>query len=121
MVLEHSARESGSDLSALNRLQSARAELPGRSRSLSLSFSYTSQSVRAPAGAMWDPDEVTRMCYERYAALPRRGKPEVGREWTQLAAVVQVTRCPDTHAGGCTRQQHTPEQITHAYIINRNK
>ncbi|KAM9470131.1 tRNA-specific adenosine deaminase 1 isoform 1-T1 [Clarias gariepinus] len=98
MVLEHSARESGSDLSALNRLQSARAELPGRSRSLSLSFSYTSQSVRAPAGAMWDPDEVTRMCYERYAALPRRGKPEVGREWTQLAAVVQVTRCPDTHA-----------------------
>ncbi|MCJ8734538.1 hypothetical protein PDJAM_G00236320 [Pangasius djambal] len=47
---------------------------------------------------MWDPDEVARMCYERYAALPRRGKPEEGREWTQLAAVIQVTRCPDTHA-----------------------
>ncbi|KAI5609650.1 tRNA-specific adenosine deaminase 1 [Silurus asotus] len=46
---------------------------------------------------MWDPDEVARVCYERYNALPRRGKPEGGREWTQLAAVVQVTRCPDTH------------------------
>ncbi|KAB5571676.1 hypothetical protein PHYPO_G00227770 [Pangasianodon hypophthalmus] len=47
---------------------------------------------------MWEPDEVARMCYERYATLPRRGKPEEGREWTQLAAVIQVTRCPDTHA-----------------------
>ncbi|XP_017329117.1 tRNA-specific adenosine deaminase 1 isoform X1 [Ictalurus punctatus] len=46
---------------------------------------------------MWDPDEVARMCYERYTALPRRGKPEEGREWTQLAAVIQVTRCPVTH------------------------
>lgn len=53
---------------------------------------------------MWDPDEVARMCYERYTALPRRGKPEEGREWTQLAAVIQVTRCPDTHTGGCTRR-----------------
>ncbi|XP_060784499.1 tRNA-specific adenosine deaminase 1 [Neoarius graeffei] len=46
---------------------------------------------------MCDPDEVARMCSERYTALPRRGKPEGGREWTQLAAVIQVTRCPDTH------------------------
>ncbi|KAK3564860.1 hypothetical protein QTP86_030428 [Hemibagrus guttatus] len=46
---------------------------------------------------MWEPDEVARMCYERYTALPRRGKPEGGREWTQLAAVVQVTRCRDTN------------------------
>ncbi|KAF4085689.1 hypothetical protein AMELA_G00097580 [Ameiurus melas] len=46
---------------------------------------------------MWDPDKVARMCYERYMALPRRGKPEEGREWTQLAAVIQVTRCPETH------------------------
>lgn len=56
---------------------------------------------------MWDPDEVARMCYERYTALPRRGKPEEGREWTQLAAVIQVTRCPDTHTGGCTRSRST--------------
>ncbi|TUK08642.1 Carbohydrate sulfotransferase 6 [Bagarius yarrelli] len=49
---------------------------------------------------MWDPDEVARMCYERYTALPRKGKPEEGREWTQLAAVVQVTRSPGTNSGG---------------------
>lgn len=57
----------------------------------------------ARGGEMCDPDEVARMCSERYTALPRRGKPEEGREWTQLAAVIQVTRCPDTHTGGCTR------------------
>ncbi|XP_058252469.1 tRNA-specific adenosine deaminase 1 isoform X2 [Hemibagrus wyckioides] len=55
---------------------------------------------------MWDPDEVARMCYERYTALPRRGKPEEGREWTQLAAVVQVTRCPDTNTGDVLNDSH---------------
>uniref|UniRef100_A0A7M4ENX4 tRNA-specific adenosine deaminase 1 n=1 Tax=Crocodylus porosus TaxID=8502 RepID=A0A7M4ENX4_CROPO len=35
-------------------------------------------------------DEVAALCYERYRALPRRGKPERGREWTLLAAVVRV-------------------------------
>ncbi|XP_055078548.1 tRNA-specific adenosine deaminase 1 [Periophthalmus magnuspinnatus] len=39
-----------------------------------------------------DPDEIAALCYERFHALPRTGKPEVGREWTLLAAVVQVTR-----------------------------
>ncbi|KYO42977.1 tRNA-specific adenosine deaminase 1 isoform B [Alligator mississippiensis] len=34
-------------------------------------------------------DEVSALCYERYRALPRRGKPERGREWTLLAAVVR--------------------------------
>ncbi|XP_027016685.2 tRNA-specific adenosine deaminase 1 [Tachysurus fulvidraco] len=46
---------------------------------------------------MWDPDEVARMCYERYMTLPPKGKPEAGRQWTQLAAVVQVTCCPETN------------------------
>uniref|UniRef100_A0A3Q1FK35 Uncharacterized protein n=1 Tax=Acanthochromis polyacanthus TaxID=80966 RepID=A0A3Q1FK35_9TELE len=38
---------------------------------------------------MLDPDEVSRLCYERFQQLPRRGKPEPGREWTLLAAVLQ--------------------------------
>lgn len=41
---------------------------------------------------MLDPDEIARLCYERFQQLPRRGKPEPGREWTLLAAVLQVTR-----------------------------
>ncbi|XP_035498148.2 tRNA-specific adenosine deaminase 1 [Scophthalmus maximus] len=44
---------------------------------------------------MVDADEIARLCYERFAALPRRGKPEAGREWTLLAAVLQLTRGPD--------------------------
>ncbi|XP_071345832.1 tRNA-specific adenosine deaminase 1 isoform X2 [Trachinotus anak] len=39
-------------------------------------------------------DEIAKLCYERYQQLPRRGKPEPGREWTLLAAVVRLThRC----------------------------
>uniref|UniRef100_A0A3P9CD86 Uncharacterized protein n=1 Tax=Maylandia zebra TaxID=106582 RepID=A0A3P9CD86_9CICH len=34
-------------------------------------------------------DEVAKLCYERFSQLPRRGKPEPGREWTLLAAVVR--------------------------------
>ncbi|XP_061878347.1 tRNA-specific adenosine deaminase 1 isoform X2 [Entelurus aequoreus] len=37
-------------------------------------------------------DEVAQLCYESFAALPRRGKPEPGREWTLLAAVVKITQ-----------------------------
>ncbi|XP_062856306.1 tRNA-specific adenosine deaminase 1 isoform X2 [Trichomycterus rosablanca] len=40
---------------------------------------------------MDEADEISRMCYEHYMSLPRRGKPEAGREWTQLAAVIQLT------------------------------
>uniref|UniRef100_A0A3Q4GNB2 tRNA-specific adenosine deaminase 1 n=1 Tax=Neolamprologus brichardi TaxID=32507 RepID=A0A3Q4GNB2_NEOBR len=36
-------------------------------------------------------DEVAKLCYERFSQLPRRGKPEPGREWTLLAAVLQIT------------------------------
>ncbi|XP_055011259.1 tRNA-specific adenosine deaminase 1 isoform X2 [Boleophthalmus pectinirostris] len=42
--------------------------------------------------AVMDADEIAALCYERFQELPRTGKPEVGREWTLLAAVVQVTR-----------------------------
>ncbi|XP_069570438.1 tRNA-specific adenosine deaminase 1 [Brachyistius frenatus] len=41
---------------------------------------------------MANADEVAKLCYERFGQLPRRGKPEPGREWTLLAAVVKVTR-----------------------------
>ncbi|XP_028304113.1 LOW QUALITY PROTEIN: tRNA-specific adenosine deaminase 1 [Gouania willdenowi] len=44
---------------------------------------------------MVDADEVARLCYERFRSLPRRGKPEAGREWTLLAAVLKVTRDGD--------------------------
>ncbi|XP_032378279.1 tRNA-specific adenosine deaminase 1-like [Etheostoma spectabile] len=45
---------------------------------------------------MVDADEIAKLCYERFEQLPRRGKPEPGREWTLLAAVVQITRCADS-------------------------
>ncbi|XP_068595794.1 tRNA-specific adenosine deaminase 1 [Brachionichthys hirsutus] len=44
---------------------------------------------------MVDADEIARLCYGRFQQLPRRGKPEAGREWTLLAAVVQMSRRGD--------------------------
>ncbi|KAI3371717.1 hypothetical protein L3Q82_024280 [Scortum barcoo] len=41
---------------------------------------------------MVSADEVARLCYDTFQKLPRRGKPEPGREWTLLAAVLQLTR-----------------------------
>ncbi|KAK0156205.1 tRNA-specific adenosine deaminase 1 [Merluccius polli] len=46
---------------------------------------------------MWTADDIATMCYERFDALPKRGKPEAGREWTLLAGVVKVTQC--LHSG----------------------
>lgn len=48
---------------------------------------------------MVDADEIARLCYERFSELPRRGKPEPGREWTLLAAVVKVTRTAGNEKG----------------------
>ncbi|CAL8357616.1 unnamed protein product [Lota lota] len=44
---------------------------------------------------MWTANDIAKMCYERFDALPKRGKPEPGREWTLLAGVVKVTQCLD--------------------------
>ncbi|TNN36111.1 tRNA-specific adenosine deaminase 1 [Liparis tanakae] len=44
-------------------------------------------------------DEIANLCYERFRQLPRRGKPEPGREWTLLAAVVQLTRRAPSDSG----------------------
>ncbi|KAL4623566.1 tRNA-specific adenosine deaminase 1 isoform X1 [Arapaima gigas] len=40
---------------------------------------------------MWSADAVARLCLERYSELPKRGKPEPGREWSLLAAVVRAS------------------------------
>ncbi|XP_060933314.1 tRNA-specific adenosine deaminase 1 isoform X2 [Limanda limanda] len=39
---------------------------------------------------MADPDHIARLCYARLESLPRRGRPEAGREWSLLAAVLQT-------------------------------
>lgn len=49
---------------------------------------------------MLDADEVAKLCYERFNALPRRGKPEAGREWSLLAAVLRVRRGDNRDPGG---------------------
>ncbi|KAK7469601.1 hypothetical protein BaRGS_00036391 [Batillaria attramentaria] len=33
-------------------------------------------------------DKVARVCCDQYAQLPKKGKPQTGKEWTLLAAVV---------------------------------
>uniref|UniRef100_G3NBY6 tRNA-specific adenosine deaminase 1 n=1 Tax=Gasterosteus aculeatus TaxID=69293 RepID=G3NBY6_GASAC len=53
-------------------------------------------------------DEVAALCLQRWKQLPRTGKPEPGREWTLLAAVLQVTRC--ANAGRSSRAQ-TPKEV----------
>ncbi|RVE72310.1 hypothetical protein OJAV_G00060600 [Oryzias javanicus] len=49
---------------------------------------------------MIDADRVARLCYERFEQLPGTGKPEPGREWTLLAAVVKVQRGDSRSAAG---------------------
>ena len=36
-------------------------------------------------------DRVAELCYRRYAQLPKKGKPQEGKEWTLMAAVVLET------------------------------
>lgn len=58
-------------------------------------------------------DEVAALCLQRWKQLPRTGKPEPGREWTLLAAVLQVTRC--ANAGRSSRAQ-TP--LTFSFCLS---
>lgn len=48
---------------------------------------------------MWSADEIASLCYDHFNKLPKRGKPEEGREWTLLAAVLQLTHSPDYKTG----------------------
>ena len=52
---------------------------------------------------MLNADEIAKLCYERLEQLPRRGKPEPGREWTLLAAVVQLSPSADSRTGRTAR------------------
>lgn len=36
-------------------------------------------------------DRMAALCYKHYSQLPKKGKPQEGKEWTLLAAVVQQT------------------------------
>ncbi|XP_052818901.1 tRNA-specific adenosine deaminase 1-like isoform X2 [Mya arenaria] len=40
-------------------------------------------------------EAVAGLCLEKYAKLPRRGKPMVGKEWTLLAGIVMATENGD--------------------------
>ncbi|XP_034389942.1 tRNA-specific adenosine deaminase 1 isoform X2 [Cyclopterus lumpus] len=63
--------------------------------------------VHAPVRLnMVHADEIAKLCYERFRQLPRRGKPEPGREWTLLAAVVQVTRRALSDSGDVLNDSH---------------
>ncbi|XP_061628682.1 tRNA-specific adenosine deaminase 1 isoform X2 [Phyllopteryx taeniolatus] len=51
-------------------------------------------------------DEIAQLCYERFNELPRRGKPEPGREWSPLAAVVKITQCAKSGRGDVLNDSH---------------
>ncbi|KAF3854332.1 hypothetical protein F7725_022387 [Dissostichus mawsoni] len=55
---------------------------------------------------MVDADEIAKLCYERFQQLPRRGKPEPGREWTLLAAVLRITRRANSDTGEILNDSH---------------
>ncbi|XP_063756045.1 tRNA-specific adenosine deaminase 1 isoform X2 [Eleginops maclovinus] len=61
----------------------------------------------APARVnMVDADEIAKLCYERFQQLPRRGKPEPGREWTLLAAVLRITGRANSDTGEILNDSH---------------
>ena len=37
-------------------------------------------------------DTIAKHCYDHYGNLPKKGKPQEGKEWTLLAAIVQETK-----------------------------
>ncbi|XP_069491561.1 tRNA-specific adenosine deaminase 1 [Ambystoma mexicanum] len=45
---------------------------------------------------MWSADVIAELCYKHYSTrLPKKGMPDPKREWTLLAAVVQVESRPE--------------------------
>lgn len=45
--------------------------------------------------------QAANLCYEKFDALPKSGKPISGREWTSLAAIVKTD---DSITDGCNIQ-----------------
>ncbi|KAM5137873.1 tRNA-specific adenosine deaminase 1 isoform 2-T2 [Mantella aurantiaca] len=46
----------------------------------------------------WTADEIAALCYDHYGTeLPKQGRPDTSREWTLLAAVVQVEAAQGAH------------------------
>ncbi|XP_076358813.1 tRNA-specific adenosine deaminase 1-like [Tachypleus tridentatus] len=33
-------------------------------------------------------DKLAKLCYSRYKSLPKTGKPQKGKEWTHMSAIV---------------------------------
>ncbi len=55
---------------------------------------------------MWSPDEIASLCYNHFIKLPKRGKPEAGREWTLLAAVILLADRSEQDTGQKHSTQH---------------
>lgn len=51
---------------------------------------------------MWSADEIASLCYDYFNKLPKKGKPEKDREWTLLAAVLQLTHSQEHKTGNVT-------------------
>ena len=61
---------------------------------------YSDYKVMATCNWRDDPDfanKVAKMCYRQYNRLGKKGKPQEGKEWTLVAAVVCVEQ-----QGTCT-------------------
>jgi hypothetical protein len=41
-------------------------------------------------------DTVTSLIYQRYHILPKKGKPQKGKEWTVLAGIVKTSESKTT-------------------------
>jgi tRNA-specific adenosine deaminase 1 len=37
-------------------------------------------------------DTIAKHCYDHYGNMPKKGKPQKGKEWTLLAAIVQENK-----------------------------
>ncbi|XP_040185511.1 tRNA-specific adenosine deaminase 1 isoform X3 [Rana temporaria] len=62
----------------------------------------------------WTADEIAALCYDHYRTkLPKQGQPDPSREWTLLAAVVQV----DAAQGAPCTKKGDILQDSHAEII----
>ena len=36
-------------------------------------------------------DKIASLCYKRYKQLPKKGKPQKGKEWTVLAGIIMTS------------------------------